>query len=200
MEHLASHGFIVVAPDHPHNTLFDSNPDMDVQMMLERPGDVIHSVNHLLAQNEVPGLFRNSIRDQAYAAIGHSFGAVTVMRMGGATVDWDTLRRYCTQGQGNGRVCDVLREIGQGDDPSTLETDDRILTTVPMSPGLWYAFGENGAGLAALDNPLVLAGEKDDILSWNTEGAPVWDAMVAQSVWHCFTMLGTMDFRFYARY
>ena len=196
MEHLASHGFVIVAPDHPHNTLFDNNPDMDVQMMLERPGDVIHSVNHLLAQNDMPGLFLNTIRDDTYAAIGHSFGAVTVMRMGGAAVDWDTLRTYCAQGQGNGRVCDVLGEIGQGETTSLLETDDRIITTVPMSPGLWYAFGDQGSGLAALDNPLVLAGEKDDILSWNNEGEPVWDAMKGPKRLALFHDVGHYGFSF----
>jgi len=196
MEHLASHGFIVVAPDHPHNTLFDADPDHDVQMMLERPGDVIYSVDQILALNDAPGLFAGAIRDDTYAAIGHSFGAVTVMRMGGATVDWSTLETYCSQGLGNGRVCEALREIGNTDQDSLLEVDTRIVTTVPMSPGLWYAFGTEGSGLASLQNPLVLAGEKDDILSWNGEGSPTWEAMSGPKQLALFHDVGHYGFSF----
>ena len=196
MEHLASHGFIIVAPDHPHNTLFDSNPDLDVQMMLERPGDVTATVDHLLTLNDTPGPFHNTVRSDAYAAIGHSFGAVTVMRMGGAPVDWDTLSTYCEQGIGNGRVCEALSEIGDSDQGTMEEADDRIVTTVPMSPGLWYAFGNEGAGLASLNNPLVLAGEKDDILSWDNEAAPVWEAMSSPKRLALFHDVGHYGFSF----
>ena len=37
MEHLASHGFVVVSPDHPRNTFLDEDPSAMVDVLVERP-------------------------------------------------------------------------------------------------------------------------------------------------------------------
>src|SRR5690606_33792011 len=47
-EHLASHGFVVVAPDHPHNTLFDLDAAATAQVALARPGDISAAVDEAL--------------------------------------------------------------------------------------------------------------------------------------------------------
>ena len=149
MEHLASHGFVVISPDHPTNTLFDLDQTNDVNMMLERPDDVRYSVDHLFSLSKEEGRFKDGLLTDEYAAMGHSFGAVTVMRLGGGVVDWQALDAHCESGKGNGRVCEVLREI-DGEVGDHGELDERVRTTVPMSPGIWYAFGENGLGLESL--------------------------------------------------
>ena len=65
------------------------------------------------------------------------------------------------------------------DDGSHGGVDPRVISTVPMSPGLWYAFGVEGAGLQGVAAPLVLAGGRDDVLSWETEAEPAYLAMGA---------------------
>ncbi len=52
-EHLASHGFVVIAVDHPRNTLFDLDEEAGAQVAAERPADVAASVNrvHEVATN-----------------------------------------------------------------------------------------------------------------------------------------------------
>ncbi len=179
MEHLASHGFMVIAADHPTNTLFDVDENNNTRMMLERPDDIRYSVDHLQHLSSQPGLFEQALRDDTYAAMGHSFGAVTAMWLGGADVDWATLEHYCAAGIGNGQVCSLIHTVADIDDGSHGGPDSRVRTTIPLSPGFWYAFGDEGAGLAAIASPFVLAGTRDDILSWPDEAEPTWDAMAA---------------------
>ena len=45
MEHLARHGFVVIATDHPRNTILDFDDDYTVDVLLERPDDIRHSID-----------------------------------------------------------------------------------------------------------------------------------------------------------
>ena len=176
-EHLASHGYVVIATDHPTNTLFDVDESNNTLMMLERPDDIRYSVDYLSQLSQLPGHFYGSLEDDSYAVIGHSFGAVTAMWLGGGEVDWETLTDYCDQGTGNGRVCDLVHTVPETDDGTNGGPDPRVRATVPMSPGLWYAFGPEGSGLEAVVEPFVVAGARDDVLSWSNEAQPSWEAM-----------------------
>lgn len=178
-EHLASHGYVVVAPDHQFNTLLDGDSSQDVRMMLERPDDLRFSVDHLLEEGREPGRFEGLYQEDAYGVIGHSFGTITAMRLGGGEVDWPGMTAVCEQGQGKGQVCGALAEIEALDDGSYGGVDPRVVSTVPMSPGFWYAFGEGGKGLDSVNSPFVLVGGRDDVLSWQGEAQPAYDAMSA---------------------
>jgi len=178
-EYLASHGFVVVAPDHQYNTLLDVDRSKDVQMMLERPDDLRHAVDHLFDLGQSPGVFQGAFREDAYAAVGHSFGSVTVMRLGGGQVDWEGMATACARGDGMGNVCGALESIHSLADGSHGEEDDRVSTVIPMSPGIWYGFGEDGAGLETVRKPFVFGGGLDDILDWEREGEPSYLAMAA---------------------
>jgi predicted dienelactone hydrolase len=177
MEHLASHGFVVIATDHPTNTLFDLDEGNNTLMMLERPDDIRYSVDHLYGLSQQPGLLEGALEDDSYAVIGHSFGAVTAMWLGGGEVDWETLAAYCAEGIGNGRVCDLVHTVPSLDDGSNGGADPRVRATVPLSPGLWYAFGSAGSGLESVAEPFVLAGALDAVLSWSGEAEPAWEAL-----------------------
>ena len=79
---LASHGFVVVAPPHPGNTLFEfpncGTPQAQVASAQERPQDVIHVLDEMLALNEDPGsTFFGTLDPTRIAMMGHSFGGFT---------------------------------------------------------------------------------------------------------------------------
>ena len=194
MEHLASHGFVVVATDHPTNTIWDLDPDNDPLMMLERPDDIRYSIDHVFALAQAPGLLEGAVATDQYAAVGHSFGSVTALVLGGATVDFGGLQRSCDAGIGNGRVCALVDEARALDDGRHGGPDPRVVATVPMSPGIWYAFGPDGRGLAPVINPLVLAGTRDAVLAWEKEGAPVWHALTPPKILGKFTQAGHYGF------
>lgn len=79
-EHLASHGFIVVAPDHQGNTFFDSSGSPE-GLQAARPLDVIHLLDRMSEfTNESGNRFEGWIDlDRGFGITGHSFGAFTTM-------------------------------------------------------------------------------------------------------------------------
>lgn len=79
---LASHGFVVVAPPHPGNTLFEypgcGRPAATGASAVERPDDMIFVLDTILAENEDPSSPFGGILDpDAIAMSGHSFGGFT---------------------------------------------------------------------------------------------------------------------------
>lgn len=78
MEHLASHGFVVVAPDHDHNTYFDTSGNFE-QLRIDRPLDirfVLDAFSGFTADPEdrFAGWIDTSL---PFGVTGHSFGAFT---------------------------------------------------------------------------------------------------------------------------
>ena len=82
-ERLASHGFVVAAPDHAGNTLFDglagTGVPLDTDFLQVRAGDVSFVLDVLLDAEsvEVPEGLRGRLRADQVGVLGHSFGAVT---------------------------------------------------------------------------------------------------------------------------
>ncbi len=75
-ERLASHGFMVAAPDHTGNTLFDDlkgeGAPLDSEFLRVRAADISFVIDNLVMNREFTGVDPNRI-----GVYGHSFGAVT---------------------------------------------------------------------------------------------------------------------------
>lgn len=177
MEHLAKQGFVVIAVDHPFNTLYDFNDTKTATVLLERPDDLRAAVDHLtsLAQTEGDPLY-NMVDTSQYAVMGHSFGSHTASVLGGGTLDYNGLQVYCSNNPDE-RACDYLGDIQAEDLSGYGGPDPRVIATIPISPGLWYTFGPNGEGLEHVQNPLVIVGTKDDVLEYDTEAIPHFEAL-----------------------
>ncbi len=79
---LASHGFIVVAPPHPGNTIFEfpncSTGPALVDGVIERPQDMIYVLDQILAADGDSGSpFFGAVDESRIAMTGHSFGGLT---------------------------------------------------------------------------------------------------------------------------
>lgn len=176
-EHLARHGYVVVAPDHPYSTLLDLDDDRSFEVAIARPGQITASVDEVLAQSAAGHpLLGDLVEDESFAMMGHSFGAFTTLLVGGGVFEPEAWEAYCSEHDARG--CGYVGEVDASLIPETL-ADPRVVTTVPMSPGLWYAFGEDGAGLEALPAPLAMCGDKDTLLNWPDEQQPVYEALAA---------------------
>ncbi len=86
--HLASHGFVVVAPPHPGNTLNDCFPCVDMKAladsMLNRPDDMTFVLNSMLKLNDDPSsLFYQALDGKRVGMSGHSFGGLTTLQLAG---------------------------------------------------------------------------------------------------------------------
>lgn len=78
VEHLASHGYVVVAPDHQGNTFFDGSGSFD-QLRIDRPLDIEYVLNAFSGFTADPASrFEGWIdTDRPFGVTGHSFGAFT---------------------------------------------------------------------------------------------------------------------------
>jgi predicted dienelactone hydrolase len=83
--HLASHGYIVVAPDHHGNTFVDTlGGTVDAQSSVNRPRDMSFLIDTFLAFNADPGSpYFGAIDGNAVGASGHSFGGYTTFALAG---------------------------------------------------------------------------------------------------------------------
>ncbi len=175
-EVLAQHGFVVVAPDHPNNTLLDVDDELTGQVMAERPDDLRYAVDEVLAMVEGGHERLGGMVDPAagYGVMGHSFGAITSMILVGAELDGQAMVDYCADR--GGWLCSLVEDI----DPAILDTevegDERASWPVAMAPGLWYAFGLEAEGLAPVDEILMLGGTLDDIFDYTEHIHPTYEA------------------------
>jgi len=83
MERLASHGFVVVAPDHTGDTLFDRLDDaqapLDNALVDEREADIRFVLDRVVAGEVLPaGVTADAAR---VGMLGHSIGSVTAGRV-----------------------------------------------------------------------------------------------------------------------
>ena len=178
-DHLAQHGFVVVGMDHPHNSMLDLDVDLTAQVMLDRPTDVIVSVDQVLTLNADDPLLSGLVQGDEYAMIGHSFGAFTALLLGGGETDLAYGATFCETSSNLG--CNFFDGLDL-DLAAVPESDPRAVLIVPMAPGGWYAFGENGVGLSTTVPSLVFAGDEDGELPYESEGAPVISAMGSPSI------------------
>ncbi|KMM17276.1 alpha/beta hydrolase [Synechococcus sp. GFB01] len=101
LQQIASHGFLVVAPQHPgsdtiwlkemlqglHRDIFDVND------FTNRPKDISFVLDELERRNGTQFNGRLELRKVGIA--GHSFGGYTALAVGGASIDPDNLRAEC---------------------------------------------------------------------------------------------------------
>jgi predicted dienelactone hydrolase len=91
METLASHGFVVVSPNHTGNTAVDAFFNSLVpfsQSVVDRPLDISFVIDEMLASNASPGdpLF-GRIDAVRIGVAGHSFGGYTALAMAAGSQD-----------------------------------------------------------------------------------------------------------------
>jgi len=166
-EFLTSHGYLVVAPNHVGNTVFDNDESRKAELILRRPQDISDAYDWLLEQTEFSDCVNS---DAGFAVIGHSFGGYTVHAITGGYVDTDKTMEHCAEY--GGWLCEHVEEIA-----NTLgsgihdRSDDRIWGAVSMTPA---AFETLIGGIETITVPtLVLAGEYDTL----TPADPLVDAI-----------------------
>ena len=142
VEFLASHGYVVVAPDHTNNTFLDNNNSQFEAVLFRRPQDIIDSFNWAVSQSEDASSSLAGCIDGAagYAVSGHSFGGYTAYAIAGATL-------YDQQGG----AMDL--------------SDDRAWAVVPLAP--WDAYVLTSGSTATVDVPVMcLSGTLDETTTW----------------------------------
>ncbi len=181
-EHLASHGFVVVSPEH-HERMAPGMNDF-WRALVSRPREILTVFNYLDEQVKAGGNLEGLLDPQLVAVIGHSYGGYTTLAAAGARIDFDSFKQLCeetTDEQVPGRdlLCnpivpheaDIIALAGLDPNPPDLWpawADPRVDAIVPMA-GDAYLFNESG--LAPISIPVMAMGGTQDA------GTPfVWGA------------------------
>jgi predicted dienelactone hydrolase len=171
-EHLASHGWLVLAPSHKGNTFADGdNRRTDIYYL--RALDVsaaLDAAGALPASHPAHGLAGG-----ARAIIGHSFGGYTALMLAGARHDMDALEAGCAAGTGKASFCSDLDAARAAVFRGGL-TDPRFSAVVSLDPGDFDLFG--AAGVAQVGLPaLHMVAEASGHRPGHPEEDPYWSAL-----------------------
>lgn len=182
-EHLASYGFVVIAPEHlerydPSLTTFWPEP-------ITRPQDILTVFAYVDEQVAAGGTFEGLINAELVAVIGHSSGGFTALAAAGAQLNMDAMGTRCeaarAAGDPNVWLCDTLLPYvadmaelaGLDAIPVGLwpaQADPRVDAVVSMA-GDAYKFDQEG--LAQITVPVMAMGGTLDTGSPYLWGTPL---------------------------
>lgn len=174
-EHLASHGIVVAALEHPGSndqrleTFLGGNINelVEPREFVDRPADVTLLLDELQRLNESEGDYTGQFNLQQVGMIGHSFGGYTALALGGAQVDRAYLQDACASRDiepNRANLSALLQclaaELPEG--ATTQYRDERVQAIFAINPIGSEVFGPQG--LAQLNIPLlVVSGSQDAV-------------------------------------
>ncbi len=168
-EYLATHGWVVVAPDHVGNTVFDDGDVSLLDLILRRPADIKDSFDWLLTETSVTGCVDP---EGGYAMAGHSFGGFTTLAITGADIDLAASVAWCADN--GGWLCDEVADLAEreGGDAVIDLSDPRAWAGIAMAPaGYEVLLG----GLPSVTAPqLFLGGTRDTLTPVETQVRPLY--------------------------
>lgn len=175
-QHLASYGFAVAVLEHPGSDAkkyqqffagLDTPPSADE--LINRPLDVKFVLDQLQQLNDSDTNtdinLTGKLNLQQVGAIGHSYGGYTALVLGGATIDFQQVRKLC--GRNNSlnlssflqcRAQELYQKI-----PIPTLTDSRIKAVMALNPLNSIVLGQSG--LSKIQIPVMLMGGTQDIIT-----------------------------------
>lgn len=174
-EHLASHGYVVAALDHPGSnteqllSLFRGT-DREIAEPTEftdRPADVSFLIDELLRRAQPGALFANRIDADKIGIIGHSFGGYTALALAGAQLDYNNLKNNCESdafifNAANPSMLLQCTALAAPDQFAQPVHDDRIKAVVTFNPVTSSLFGAEGFSQLQIPS-LMVAGSNDPV-------------------------------------
>ena len=192
-EALASHGFVVVAPNHAGNTLFD-NPDDSAlaRVALARPGDLAFALAEAGRMDADASWALAGLADaERLGVIGHSFGGFTALQLAGGSVDVNAAVARCDAGVANDVFCDPIRFWPRNQVIRRPAGFEALKAALALAPGGYSAFGE--VGIAEIDVPTMVMGGTLDAFT-GADLRPIFDALPSPALAVEIAGLGHMGF------
>jgi predicted dienelactone hydrolase len=182
-EHLASYGFVVIAPEHQEH--MDSELNGLWQAAITRPQDIATVLAYIDEQVGSGRPLEGLIDTEMVAVVGHSYGGYTALAAGGAQIDTEGFEALCTaayeQDDPNAWLCDEL--LPHLEDMAALAglesipkglwqqawSDPRVGAIVSLAGDALF-FGQEG--LAEIRVPVMAIGgtlDNDSAYLWGTD-------------------------------
>ena len=167
--YFASHGWVVVAPDHTGNTLLDHSDPLETAHYLQKPQDVsvvLDVLEDLPASDPLAGLADTS----RVIISGHSFGSYPTWGVLGATYDEASIDSACTGGGGlpTGACTPAQRDAFLSGDLD----DARVVGAIPMAGTIRRSFFGVEGHRTVRGPVLFMSGTNDQV---GQQGQ--WDSM-----------------------
>jgi predicted dienelactone hydrolase len=168
--HLASHGLVVAAIEHPYVTNRAAIPT-DLERLLpasefvDRPKDISFLLDQLTEMNRQPGVLQGKFNTEQVSVIGHSLGGYTALALAGAELDLDELRQFCQNKNPLQRApADWLQCAATRLSERRLNLRDRrIAQVMALNPVIGRLFGDRG--LRQVETPVLMLAASDDTLT-----------------------------------
>lgn len=200
-EHLASHGFVVMAILYQDNITTNGQPIYPP--IISRPRDVSRQIDYAEELTADNGTWAGLIDIEQVGVTGHSAGGTTALHAGGARLDWDHFAERCeTMPDPSascpsllGRIEDMAALAGWDDVPESPWPslgDDRVDAIIPLAPG-GRIFGSEG--VADITVPVMLIGGTEDkktLPEYNFY--PIYEGLTAPKTMVLFEGAGHMIF------
>lgn len=170
-ELIASHGWIVVAPDHIGNTSADlfAGQTAFVESAVNRPED-LRALLDAVEAGQLDGEVTVNADVQRTAVLGHSFGGYTTFRSPGNPIDLEIFGCDVTP---DGPGCSALTPEAEAS-LTTARPDPRVKALVPQAPAFAAAFSADVLG-ANQPPMLLMSGALDRTTPDATEAQVFWD-------------------------
>jgi len=172
-EHLASHGYVVVAPEHPRSNgsyldrFFDPKKAavaiaeqvevLEPTEFLQRPRDISFVLDELKRLNRTSRPLRGKLDPDKALILGYSVGGGTALSLAGAELQLERLKAWCPQRQilaSNLGLWAQCRAAGLPENRYQLR-DPRIKAAIALSPTTSLLFGDTG--LSQIQIPTLIA-------------------------------------------
>ncbi|MCC5618539.1 alpha/beta hydrolase [Nostoc sp. CHAB 5836] len=189
-EHLASHGYVVAALEHPGSNETNTNSALQgktrivkPQEFLNRPQDISFVLDELEKLNQTANHpLQEKLATNKAMVIGYSFGGGTALALAGAEFQLEPLKQRCKKNLAIFSLGEAMQCIAQELPENTYRLrDTRIKQAIALNPTTSLIFGETG--LTKVQVPtLVLAGSGDkttpalteQIVGFNKIPSPKW--------------------------
>lgn len=173
-EFWASHGWVVVAPYHTGNTVFNvgDGGGLSLESAPVRPQDISAALDAVYGL-QAPDPLAGKISDDVVLS-GHSFGGFTTLAVAGADFAVDAFVAACAV-PNRPSECQMLDREGVEEVFRAGFLDERIDVAIPQAPGGFFAFQ---AGISTIAIPtLLMTAARDVTLPPDGEGEPIWNAL-----------------------
>lgn len=185
VEHYASRGFVVLAPEHNENF----NPSLDGfwKSNIDRPVDISRTIDYAQQLTKPGAALAGMIDMNKIAVVGHSYGGYTALAAAGARYDFAAYKKRCAALKADDplsffcspivpKESEMATRAGLPSAPSGLWPsmgDARVKAAISMA-GDAYLFDKRG--LAELKVPLmVMGGTVDDGTPYTWGAKPTYD-------------------------
>ncbi|ACC82513.1 alpha/beta hydrolase [Nostoc punctiforme] len=168
-EHLASHGYVVAALEHPgsnedniNSALQGKTRPVKPQEFLNRPQDVSFVLDELEKLNQTTNHpLQGKLATMNAMVVGYSFGGSTALALAGGELQLERLKQRCKKNLAILSLGEAMQCIAQELPENTYQLrDTRIKQAIALNPTTSLIFGETG--LTKVQVPtLVLAGSAD---------------------------------------